>query len=227
MTRGDTAMKDAIVGGLHRALTRRVGKLLWACLLALPLLWGGAGYAQTGKDFWFDIPEVNRGHVSSTNEFRVYLHVTNTSNTTPATVNLELPAEAGFKSQQFTVPPSQKVRIPLTAPGNTSSTGTGAVANSLSLVSTGTNHLFYHPFSDGNGTAGKDLFANPSTTAERATFIENVLAWSESNMTVARPYVNRTKKGVHMYSNQPINSYIEIANGWNMDLIPLKGETVS
>ncbi len=224
MTRGDTAMKDAIVGGLHRALTRRVGKLLWACLLALPLLWGGAGYAQTGKDFWFDIPEVNRGHVSSTNEFRVYLHVTNTSNTTPATVNLELPAEAGFKSQQFTVPPSQKVRIPLTAPGNTSSTGTGAVANSLSLISTGTNHLFYHPFSDGSGSAGKDLFSNPSTTAERATFIENVLAWSESNMTVAKPYINRTKKGVHMYSNQPINSYIEIANGWNMDLIPLKGE---
>ncbi|MCB8964635.1 MAG: PKD domain-containing protein [Bacteroidales bacterium] len=177
-------------------------KIVAAVLL---LFAGGKTYSQIGTEFWFDVPEVNRGHVSSTYAFHVYLHVSALED--DANVTIELPAEPGFAPINFTVTGSTKVRIELTDPySNTSN-----FSNILAPMS-----LFY------NARKWGDYTATP--LAERAKYIENLLEWSESDSDPTNPvYINRTNKGVRMYSDKNIMAYIEIGVGWNMDIIALKG----
>lgn len=63
------------------------------------------------------------------------------------------------------------------------------------------------------------------TTADpfRYTSIENVLFWTSSNTTAAKPYINRNNKGILIESTNNITAYYEIGVQYNMDLIALKG----
>ena len=75
-----------------RTSTRKA-KLLIGILLCGYLFSPIALKAQQGSEFWFDVPEINRGHVIvSAAKFLVYLHVTNVENF-DVTVTLQLPAE--------------------------------------------------------------------------------------------------------------------------------------
>lgn len=54
--------------------------------------------------------------------------------------------------------------------------------------------------------------------------IENVLAWTTSNLGGAMPYINKNNKGVYIKSDNNITAYYEIGVLYNMDLIALKGK---
>ena len=184
------------------------GRLLfWGALLVCSLCvsFPGSILAQTGKEFWFDVPEVNRGHVANNTDFHVYLHVTTLD--FPAEVKIALPAEPGFTPLQFTMPASSTKKIELTDPYSNTSNFTN-VNSRLSL--------FYDAFK--NVITGENL-----GRTNKPQYIENVLGWSVSDPNAARPYLNRTTKGVQMTATATIMAYIEISVGWNMDLIALKG----
>ena len=79
--------------------------------------------AQISTSFWFDVPEVTRGHVitdpgppATDNKVRVYLHISAASSD-PTTVRLEMPAETGFPHQDFDIPGDGKIKIALTRHG--------------------------------------------------------------------------------------------------------------
>ena len=184
-----------------------VRPLFWGALLVCSLCvsFPGSILAQTGKEFWFDVPEVNRGHVANNTDFHVYLHVTTLD--FPAEVKIALPAEPGFTPLQFTMPASSTKKIELTDPYSNTSNFTN-VNSRLSL--------FYNAYK--NVITGENL-----GRTNKPQYIENVLGWSVSDPNAARPYLNRTTKGVQMTATATIMAYIEISVGWNMDLIALKG----
>ena len=182
-----------------------LGGMLLVCSLCVSF--PGSILAQTGKEFWFDVPEVNRGHVANTYDFHVYLHVTTLD--FPAEVKIALPAEPGFTPLQFTMPASSTKKIELTDPNSPTSNSNFTNVNSrLSL--------FYNAYK--NVITGENL-----GRTNKPQYIENVLGWSVSDPNAARPYLNRTTKGVQMTATATIMAYIEISVGWNMDLIALKG----
>lgn len=53
--------------------------------------------------------------------------------------------------------------------------------------------------------------------------MENKLRWTTSDLTIAKPYINRGNKGIKISSDQNITAYYEISVLYNMDLISLKG----
>lgn len=191
-----------------RAAWRRVGLLVaFAMLLLFPSVAG----AQTGKEFWFDVPEVNRGHVSGQRDFHVFLHVTALEYA--ADVTIELPAEIGFTPISFTVPASSTKTIELTDPSSNNSNFTDP-DRPMSL--------FYNA-SKLEQQWGRTVGRENLGRTNKPEYIENVLGWAESDPNAAKPYLNRTKKGVRMSASATIMAYIEISVGWNMDLIALKG----
>ena len=191
--------------------------------------------AQVSTSFWFDVPEVTRGHViaspgppATDNKVHVYLHLSAASSN-PTTVRLELPAEAGFGQYDFNIPGDGKIKISLTRHGQPSPAAyihdwfavpeRWPVQNSFPWTANPhatTGNLRYVPLVD------------------RYKYIENVLDWAECDMSAAEPYFNRTNKGVHIYSvasaysngkdNLPFKAFIEIADGANRDLMVLKGK---
>ena len=182
-----------------------LGGMLLACSLCVSF--PGSILAQTGKEFWFDVPEVTRGHVKAGNIIHVYLHVTTLD--FPAEVKIALPAEPGFTPLQFTMPASSTKKIELTDPNS-------FMSNSYFTNVNSPLSLFYKAFK--NVTTGEYL-----GRTNKPQYIENVLGWSVSDPNAARPYLNRTTKGVQMTATATIMAYIEISVGWNMDLIALKG----
>ncbi|MGP1363096.1 MAG: hypothetical protein ACTTKZ_05365, partial [Bacteroides sp.] len=182
----------------------------------------GGVRAQIASSFWFDVPEVTRGHVIAIphrvdNKVRVYLHISAASSK-PTTVRLELPAEAGFAPKDFDIPGDGKIKIGLTR-------------HCQSSPATYTFDWFGVPEQWTGGSAG-NLRTVPA--ADRPKYIENVLDWAVSDMSAPEPYFNRTNKGVHIYSvpsafsngesNLPFKAFIEVADGANRDLMVLKGE---
>ena len=174
-------------------------------------------FGQGYREYWFDVPEVNRGHVikpynsspTDKHPFDVYLHLTAVGG--PTSVKLSLPAEPGFTPQVFDIPASGKIRINLTSHG---------------MPGTFEKDWFYQPYH----------FGNPRTCpiADRDKYIENILDWSESDLTAPRPYINRTKKGVLLQSvktthsgmrENNFNAYLEIASPANREMMVLKGSS--
>lgn len=188
-----------------------LGRMLALVVLSLMVLLPGLTLAQTGREFWFDVPEVNRGHIDGSGVILVYLHVTALG--VPADVEISLPAEPGFKPIKFTVPATTTKTLQLTDPNSNTSNFTDADRD-LSLFYNAKRH----------GPAPHRIYATENLgRVNKPEYIENVLGWAESDPYVAKPYLNRTKKGVYMKASATIMAYIEISVGWNMDLIALKG----
>ena len=205
-----------------RTSTRKA-KLLIGILLCGYLFSPIALKAQQGSEFWFDVPEINRGHVIvSAAKFLVYLHVTNVENF-DVTVTLQLPAEPGFTPITFDVPAQSKRRIQISDPLN---------AGNRTNAATPLDYFYRAQQLHGpsTGSTWHEVLDCPLT--DRPRYIENVLGWSSSDLLNARPYINRTNKGVLMTAADKANptkkaritSYIEIGVGANMDLISLKAE---
>ena len=184
--------------------------------------------AQISTSFWFDVPEVTRGHVitdpgppATDNKVRVYLHISAASSD-PTTVRLEMPAETGFPHQDFDIPGDGKIKIALTRHGLASPAAYNFDWFAVPEQWTGS------PYS----TPGNLRYV---PQVDRHKYIENVLDWAVSDMSDPRPYFNRTNKGVHLYSvastfsggkdNLPFKAFIEVADGANRDLMVLKGES--
>ena len=171
-----------------RTSTRKA-KLLIGILLCGYLFSPIALKAQQGSEFWFDVPEINRGHViTSAAKFLVYLHVTNVENF-DVTVTLQLPAEPGFTPISFDVPAQSKRRIQISDPLNA-----GNRTNAATPLD-----FFYRAqqlHGPSTGSTWHEVLDCPLT--DRPRYIENVLGWSSSDLLNARPYINRTNKGVLM-----------------------------
>ena len=170
-------------------------------------------FAQISSSFWFDVPEVTRGHVleNEQRKVRVYLHLSATKSVTTR-VKLELPAETGFH-ETFTIPGDGKIKISLTNEG-------------VNIPPAMKKNWFAVPFQWGN------LHTVPAT--DWSKYIENVLDWSETDVVNETPlYFNRTNKGVHLYAvdgagnptqDTPFKAFLEICCGANRDLMVFKGE---
>ena len=96
---------------------------IFLSIIAIFVLFMGRAQAQIATSFWFDVPEVTRGHViadpsppATDDKVRVYLHISAASSA-PTTVRLEMPAEAGFASQDFNIPGDGKIKVALTRHG--------------------------------------------------------------------------------------------------------------
>lgn len=57
-----------------------------------------------------------------------------------------------------------------------------------------------------------------------AESMENLLAWTSSNTTAAKPYINRNNKGIKITSTELITVYYEIGAINNKELLTLKGK---
>lgn len=177
------------------------------CLLvALSALLGVSRVqAQVGDDFWFDIPELNRYH----GECCVYFHVAALEQ--HVRVHVDMPAEKEFTSFYIDMNPSSEVKLTLAKPGGSHNPKTDTYYfpdGAWELNSPGATGserykdatLFYGRYSD----SFDDLAGCPKTPTasgmSRGRFIENVLAWAETNTNLGdKSYVNRTNKGLHMW----------------------------
>ena len=187
-------------------IRRIVGQLL---LIAFLFCGSATVWAQGYYDYWFDVPEVSRYHAPGGAQINVYLHLTATGGAT--SVALSLPAQTGFTTTVFDIPANGKIRVNLTSHGTT-----GPLEKDW----------MFQPYQGGNLRA--------ATTADRARCVENVLDWSESDMSATnpKPYLNRTKKGIHLFATgtphsnnkkRAFNAYLEIDCPWNRELMVLKG----
>lgn len=157
--------------------------------------------AQTDTLFWFSAPEVNRYHSSGTatnpQNFGRPVYLRMTTQDLPATVTISMPAnEAYFNG------------------GNPIVITMGAGETySLDMSSFIENATIY-------GSGG--LPGNINLPGS----IENVLAWTSSNLFPAdgKPYINKNNKGIKIKSTADITVYYEISVQYNMDLIALKGQ---
>lgn len=161
----------------------------------LLLFAGGKTYSQIGTEFWFDMPEHNLWHDDPGRIDGIILHVASASDSA-ATVTLEVPAFPTFK---------------FTAHG-----GNATYTFTVPAGSEFTVDLKSYMGAGGNNKVDLPLI-------EPANVLENVLLWAQTNTTAAKPYINRTKKGILMKSDYPITSYLEYNGNYNMDLIALKG----
>jgi len=178
-------------------------------LLGLLLLLGhGAVVAQTGSEFWFDVPEANRMHSKITCK----LHVT--ALTEAAEIHISLPAvtnpiaHARYASLTRVIPAGTRGTIDL-------ATGVGSA-----------NSLFFHDVYGG-------IDYSTVSAIDQDLYIENVLAWTQSHMDGPQPFLNRSNKGVYLKAVNPttnapvnVNAYIEYGgdgNEVNIEVIPLKG----
>ena len=177
--------------------------------LALLFCFSTTAWAQGWYEYWFDLPEVSRYHAPAGAQINVYLHLIATGG--PTSVALTLPAQTGFTPTVFDIPSNGKIRVNLASHGTT-----GPLQKDW----------MFQPFQNGN--------LRVASSADRARCIENVLDWSESDMShPTRPYLNRTKKGIHLFATgtphsgnlkRRFNVYIEIDCPWNRELMVLKGD---
>ncbi|PID90999.1 MAG: hypothetical protein CSA97_00075, partial [Bacteroidetes bacterium] len=192
--------------------------------------------AQTGDVFWFDVPEhVRYRH----DDYSVYLHVTSLGR--PVEVEIDLPAEGhiGFKPITFSLKAGEEKKIQLGAkgPGRTNR-NLGAILGDQGYNSNEALALHY-----GNTRNFNQLIDCPAK--DRPKYIENLLAWAESDaadysgaINKAHPVVNRTNKGVRMRAfeldasgnrlpqnttNRLISSYLEMGMENSYEILVLKG----
>ncbi|MGP1461635.1 MAG: hypothetical protein ACTTKF_08670, partial [Bacteroides sp.] len=229
-------MSSSFIQWFMRQSSRLLRPLLLVLLFSLatsPL------FAQISSSFWFDVPEVTRGHVLDGENFkvRVYLHLANTESV-PIKVNLSLPAEPGFTGETFNIPGDGKIKVSLTKEGvNIPAT---LKKDWFAVPEMGRVHPNYKPpLYSGPYFTQTDGNVRLVPTANRYKYIENVLDWSETDAANPTPlYFNRTNKGVYLSGTKvvvdamgvshtvPANfkAFLEIACGANRDLMVLKGD---
>ena len=108
-------MSSSFTQWFMRQSSRLLRPLLLVLLFSLAI---SPLFAQISSSFWFDVPEVTRGHVLDKEQYkvRVYLHLANTESV-PIKVNLSLPAETGFTGETFNIPGDGKIKVSLTNEG--------------------------------------------------------------------------------------------------------------
>lgn len=153
--------------------------------------------AQTDREFWFSVPEINRYHTGgsdanhATKGGPTYLRMT--AGGLSSTVTITMPANsANFNGG---------VPYVVTIPANTTKT--------LDLQAL--------------GFVGDDNFTAPYGE-HPLTSMENRLLWTTSNAVGAIKKVNQNNKGVNIKATTPITAYYEISSKANMELIAFKGK---
>lgn len=186
-----------------------LGRMLALAVLSLMVLLPGLTLAQTGREFWFDVPEMNRFHNTPG---EVVLRIAAADEHRDADVTLELPARPDFKWAASTVKYAKAGSV-TAANGKLHFTVANATEVEVNLY-----EYFYEKARSVND------FSETEPTGQY--LLENVLQWAESSMSGAagaKNYINRTKNGVKMTSSTNISAYILYPGRINMDLIALKG----
>lgn len=186
-----------------------LGRMVALAVLSLMVLLPGLTLAQTGREFWFDVPEMNRFHNPPGN---VVLRVAAADEHQDAEVTLELPARPDFMWDASTVNYAKAGSV-TAANGKLHFTVANATEVEVNLY-----EYFYEK------AQREHDFSVTEPTGQY--LLENVLQWAESNMSGgagAKNYINRTKNGVKMTSSTNISAYILYPGTINMDLIALKG----
>ncbi len=218
----------------------------WAMLASIILLLGGwlrPVVAQSGDEFWFDVPEHARFR---SREYPVYLHLQNLAEG-KVRVTIDLPAEpwdaakrTGFEPITLEMLKGQVRRIQLAGRGRLNGRQWAPNSTSRELGLSGGNEeyqagsaLCLH-----YGNVRNFNTLNDCPRAERAQYIENLLAWAKSDVDHAtKRYINRTNKGVRMRAEQEyepgkfkritgarlISAYLEMGMTYSYDILVLKG----
>ena len=163
-------------------------------LLLLFSICGFQSFGQTDTEFWFSVPEINRYHNDGDD-------LNHKNNGSPVFFRIT----AGDIESMVTI----------TMPANNSFNGGNVYTVLVPANTTKTLDLFNLKFLG-------DAWGGVPGVADDAS-MENRLLWTKSDLTAAKPYINKNNKGVHITATAPITVYYEISAPYNMDLLTLKG----